>query len=132
MDNDFLSMSCDEVLPPMEEMPGVLFPVKLLKSFLVFSPFSDIIFTALRSHSYVLCWVNRAFSPASSFPDFSLLSLFLQILFRFSPSNFLKIIKIKFLCLTAQKMKFSIRISSENATKSAENCRFRHICWRHP
>ena len=131
MDNDYLTMSCDEVLPPMEKMPRVLIPVELLKFFLVFSLFSDIIFTALRSYSYVLCWVNRAFSPASSLPDFSLLSLFLQILFRFSPSN-LKIVKIKFLCLTAQKMKFSVRISSENATKSAENWRFGHICWRHP
>ena len=35
-------------------------------------------------------------------------------------------------CNTAQKMKFSLRISSVNVTKSAGNYRFDNIYWRNP
>ena len=33
---------------------------------------------------------------------------------------------------TAQKMKFSLRISPVNVTKSTGNCGFGHIYWRNP
>ena len=34
--------------------------------------------------------------------------------------------------ITAQKMKFPIKASSVNVTKSAVSCRFGHIYWRNP
>ena len=36
------------------------------------------------------------------------------------------------LIITTQKMKFPLRISSVNVTKSARNYRFGHIYWRNP
>ena len=39
---------------------------------------------------------------------------------------------INFVLSTAQKIKFSITVSSVNVTKSAGNCGFSHICWRNP
>ena len=40
-------------------------------------------------------------------------------------------ISLNFAC-TAQKMKFSVKDSSVNVTKSAENCGFGHICRQNP
>ena len=39
---------------------------------------------------------------------------------------------VLFFSNTAQKMKFSIRVSSVNATKSADSCGFGHTYWKNP
>ena len=59
-----------------------------------------------------------------------------QLIFNLESNFFISGMRMNYISesneITAQKMKFSIKIFPVNVTKSTGNCRFGHIYWRNP